>query len=85
MLYSCDICTLTYAGRHDHAASRRMWTNALQVIVSRLSPLSGMHGKRCRFHALRPELQVPDDERAGRVKARVQDKLTIPFSADKEW
>ena len=29
-------------------------------------------------------LKVPDDERAGRVKARVQDKLTNPFNADKE-
>ena len=31
-----------------------------------------------------PTLQVPDDERTGRVKARVQDKLTNPFNADKE-
>ena len=29
-------------------------------------------------------LKVPDDEKAGRVKARVQDKLTNPFNADKE-
>ena len=31
-----------------------------------------------------PTLQVPDDDRAGRVKARVQQKLTNPFNADKE-
>ena len=31
-----------------------------------------------------PSLQVPDDERAGRVKARVKAKLTNPFNADKE-
>ena len=28
-----------------------------------------------------PSLQVPDDERAGRVKARVKAKLTNPFNA----
>lgn len=54
MFYSCDICTLTYALRQDHAASRQMWTSALQVLVSRLSPLSGMQGECCSFHVLRP-------------------------------
>ena len=31
-----------------------------------------------------PGLQVPDDERAGHIKARVQDQLPNPFNADKE-
>lgn len=30
-----------------------------------------------------PALKVPDDERAGQVKGRVQEKLTNPFNADK--
>ena len=31
-----------------------------------------------------PTLKVPDDERAGRVKARVQEKQTNPFNAERE-
>ena len=31
-----------------------------------------------------PRFKVPDDERAGRVKARVQEKLTNPFNAERE-
>ena len=31
-----------------------------------------------------PTLKVPDDERSGRVKARVQEKLTNPFNAERE-